>query len=289
MNLRRWLLLMTLPLHALHGADLPDLASVPPDLTLPPVSRGAPAPGIRAVQTTAGWGKTQVHHLLYLPTDWQPGGSYPVIVEYAGNGNYRNKYGDISEGTVEGSRLGYGMTGGKRFLWLCLPYVQIKDGVKSNAITWWGDIAETKRYCLATVRDVCARFGGDADRVILCGFSRGAIACNYLGLHDDEIAALWRGFVCHSHYDGVREGWPYPQADRASALKRLQRLKGRPQFITHEASTAATEAYLETTGIKGDFTFLPIPFRNHSDAWVLRDLPERRQLRAWLARVVAGG
>jgi hypothetical protein len=71
-------------------------------------------------------------------------------------------------------------------------------------------------------------------------------------------------------------------------LKRLQRLKGRPQFITHEGSTTATETYLKATGIKGDFTFLPIPFRNHSDACVLRDLPERRQLRAWLARVVAG-
>jgi hypothetical protein len=31
-------------------------------------------------------------------------------------------------------------------------------------------------------------FGGDASAVVLTGFSRGAIACGYLGMHDDETA-----------------------------------------------------------------------------------------------------
>jgi hypothetical protein len=44
--------------------------------------------------------------------------------------------------------------------------------------------------------------------------------------------------------------------------------------------------YVEGTGIRGDFTFRTIPFRNHSDQWVLRDLPERKALRDWLARVL---
>jgi hypothetical protein len=43
--------------------------------------------------------------------------------------------------------------------------------------------------------------------VFIAGFSRGAIACNFIGLRDDEIASLWCGFVVHSHYEGVRD-WP---------------------------------------------------------------------------------
>ncbi|MDZ4287163.1 MAG: hypothetical protein U0984_04350 [Prosthecobacter sp.] len=267
---------------------LPDLNGVSPDLAIPALSEGEAAAGKRVRQTTSGWEKTQVHHVLYLPTDWKAGSKLPVIVEYAGNGNYKNKYGDVSEGVVEGSRLGFGMSAGKGFIWLCLPYVEVKEGRKANAVLWWGDVEETKRYCLVTVKDICTRFGGDPQKVILCGFSRGSIGCNFIGLHDDEISRLWRGFVCHSHYDGVLEKWPYQGADRASALVRLKRLDGRSQFISHEGSTTATEDYLRETGVRGDFTFVPIPFRNHSDAWTLRDLPERKRLREWLNKVVGG-
>lgn len=261
---------------------LPDLRTVPADLTIPAVSEGPAEAGKRVRQTLAGWEGTAVHHLLYLPTDWKPGVTLPVFVEYAGNGGYKNAFGDVSEGTVEGSRLGYGVSGGRGMLWLCLPFVEQTEAGPRNATKWWGDVAETKRYCLAAVRDVCARYGGDARRVVLGGFSRGSIACNYIGLHDDEIASLWRAFVCHSHYDGVREKWPYGGADRAAALIRLARLKGRPQFISHEGTTQETETYLRGTGLVGDWTFVPLPFRNHSDAWVLRDLPERKRLRDWL-------
>lgn len=269
------------------AAELPDLSSVSPDLRVPPMVKESSAAGKRVRQTTQGWENTQVHHALYLPTDWNPGGKYPVLVEYAGNGGYRNKFGDISEGTVEGSNLGYGISAGKGFLWVCLPYVEIKDGPKTNATQWWGDVAETKRYCLETVRAICRDYGGDPEAIILCGFSRGSIACNYLGLHDDEIAKLWRAFVCYSHYDGVSTTWPYADADRPSALTRLKRLGHRPQFICMENSVGPIRNYLEQTGIMGNFTFLTTPFRNHHDAWILRDTPERRQLRAWVQQVLA--
>lgn len=264
---------------------LPDLRSIPPDLVIPTIMEVEPAAGRRVPQTTAGWEGTEVHHLLYLPRDWVAAKSFPVIVEYAGNGGYNNKHGDMSDGTVEGSRLGYGVSGGNGCLWLCLPFVEKVERRMRNATRWWGDLEETKRYCLATVREVCTRYGGDPARVVMAGFSRGSIGCNFLGLHDDEIARLWCGFICHSHYDGVRTGWPYPGADRESALVRLMRLKGRPQFISHEISVEPTETWLRSTGVQGDWTFVPLPFQNHSDAWVLRDLPERRRLREWFERV----
>jgi len=267
---------------------LPDLASIAPDLVVPAVEVAEPAAGRRVWQQAPSWENSGVRHTLYLPTDWRPDARLPVLVEWPGNGGYRNAYGDTCDGLPEGCRLGYGASGGRGFLWLCLPFVEPGSKGWRPATRWWGDVEASKRYCREAVRQACERFGGDPERVILCGFSRGSIACNHLGLHDDTIAGLWHAFVCHSHYDGVRT-WPYPDSDRASALQRLARLRGRPQFISQEGGgTAATEAWLRARGGEGDWTFVPLPFRNHSDAWVLRDLPERRQLRAWLARVLAG-
>jgi hypothetical protein len=278
---------MILLLAALLLQEPPDLSSVPPDLTTPPMTEGDPGAGRRVKQTSPGWEGSAVHHALYLPRDWKPGGRFPLIVEYAGNGNYRNAFGDVSRGTVDGSNLGYGLSGGDGFLWVCMPYVSVIAGRKENAVTWWGDVEETKRYCRKTVAFVCETFGGDPKKVVLAGFSRGAIGCNYLGLNDDEIAGLWRAFFTFSHYDGERTTWGYAGADRASALERLQRLKGRPQFISMEKSVEDLRSYVEGTGAKGDFTFQSIRFRNHSDQWVLRDIPERRAARAWLRNAIA--
>ncbi len=283
-----WLLLLTgvMPLEA----ALRDIREVPSDLAVPPLTEAVAGPGLRVRETHPDWRGTEVHHVLYLPANWTPDRRWPVLVEFAGNGPYRNNLGDVSTGRVEGSRLGYGLSGGRDHIWLCLPYL---DGSgRTNVTQWWGtrprhDPGPTLRHTRAVIDDVCRRFAGDTNRLVLCGFSRGAIACNYLGLHNDEIARLWRAFMPYSHYDGVRTSWPYPGADRESALKRLQRLAGRPQFICGEANNAfQTRAWLEATGIRGDFTFVGTGFRNHDDAWILRPSPARDQARRWLRRVL---
>lgn len=276
------ILCVPLVLSAARPVGLPDIKTAPADLTTPELTDGAAAAGRRVKQVAPEYKGTEVFHTLYLPTDWKPGqkSKYPVIVEYAGNGPYRNRYGDVSTGKVEGGNLGYGISGGKGFIWLCLPYVNSKK--KINQRQWWGDVEATVEYCKRTVPRICRRYGGDPSRVVLIGFSRGAVACNYIGLHDDEIAKLWRAFVPYSHYDGVRK-WGYKGSDRASALVRLKRLKGRPQFICMENSIDETRRYLKSTGVKGDFTFVVTPFRNHNDRWAHRDSPQRRQLRKWIA------
>jgi hypothetical protein len=265
-------------------ADLPDIRSVPADLVRPELSEGATSAGRRVRQSLPAYEGTAVYHVLYLPKDWRPGVLLPVIAEYAGNGNYRNEFGDVSEGIPEGSNLGYGISGGIGYIWLCLPYVNSEE--KRNQIQWWGDPAATAAYARDAVQMVCAKYGGDRRRILLAGFSRGSIGCNYIGLRDEATAEIWRGFVCYSHYDGVRL-WPYPGSDRESALVRLKRLKSRPQFICHEKSVDDTRAYLAGTGVRGDFSLHALPFRNHSDAWVLRNIPLRRTLRDWVARLMA--
>jgi len=156
---------------------------------------------------------------------------------------------------------------------------------KENAITWWGDIEATVDYCKQTIKHVCEEYGGDRSAVFIAGFSRGAIGCNYIGLHDDEIASLWRGFIAYSHYDGVRK-WKYAGSDRASAAIRLKRLGKRPQFICQELSLADTKKYLKQAYPNGNFTFQTINYRNHNDAWVLRNIVERKAVRNWFESVL---
>ena len=213
-----------------------DIETVPQDLITPPATNGAPAPGKRVKQVNREYAGSDVHHLLYLPTDWKGEKKYPVIVEYAGNA-YRT-----CPGTLEGSNLGFGISGGKGVIWVCMPFVDAKN--RMNSTIWWGDVEATVDYCKNTVRRICSENGGDSSAVFLAGFSRGAIACNYIGLHDDEIASLWRGFICHSHYDGV-DNWPYAESDRKAAARRIERLGNRPQFISNENDVNATQSYLK--------------------------------------------
>jgi hypothetical protein len=270
---------------AAHGTEPANLYDLAPDLTVPEMEEATPAPGLRTRAVTSGWERTMVYHALYLPRDWEAGQSYPVVVEYPGNGGFQNDLGDASDGSVEGAVLGYGLSGGVGYVWVCLPCIEsASDGVLQNDWKWWGDVEATKRYTIETVTEVCKLYGGDEAQVILCGFSRGAIATHYIGLHDDKISKLWQGFFCHSHFDGVR-AWPYPQSDSTSAKERLQRVNGRAIWISHELSTAATQDYLSRSGVSVNTTFVPIPFPNHSAGWLLRDLPERAQARGWLAKL----
>lgn len=182
-----------------------------------------------------------------------------------------------------------GLPEGRGSAWLCLPFLEAAPGETDAwrvARHWWGDRQATRRYCLEAVRGVIREFGLDGQKVTLAGFSRGAIGVHHVGLQDDEIASLWAAFLCHSHYDGVRR-WGQPEDDAASARARLARRGSRPEWISHEGSVAEIEAYLKGAGLPRESqTLVPLPFRNHSAAWVLRDLPERRQLREWYAGVI---
>ena len=287
----------------------PDICSVPPDLCLPHLSRDkgiveletdAGNAGQRLIQTIPKYRDTEIYHQLHLPLHWCPGLFYPVLIEYAGNGPYQNEYSDHCSGLLEDSKLGYGISAGYDFIWLCLPYLNQLG--TANVRRWWGDPpsydpTRTLDYCQRAIDWVCQHYGGDPGCLILTGFSRGAIACNYLGLHNDRIAQLWRAFIVYSHYDGVVESWEYPAADCDSALRRLSRLGTRPQFICHEVVTkkkgkssriglADTRDYLNRWAPQADLCFWETGFRNHNDSWILRPSPARTALRAWYAQVV---
>ncbi len=253
----------------------------------PQLTKGPPSPGKRVRQVAPEYTGTDVFHSLYLPTDWTPDKMYPILIEYTGN--KWDKSG--STGKIADANLGYGLTGGTGFIWVVLPCVE--QGRQENAVTWWGDLAATIDYCKVNVPRICAEFGGDPANVFLCGFSRGAIACNYLGLADDEIAKLWKGFITHDHYDGV-----FRVSDQASTLERLARLDGRPQLICSSTGTKTIKAYLQQNlGNLSNITFLDVPVsqmftipdgrvvHSHTDLWMSIDSKYRRQVRLWLRKL----
>lgn len=256
-----------------------EVFKIPRDLQTPAMIHDQPAAGKRVRHQLKRYENTEVYHALFLPENWIPDQTFPVIVEYAGNGPYQNSMGDRCSGLVEDCNLGYGISGGNDFIWICLPFVDPTH--QHNQRQWWGDIEESVLYCREAVQMVINEFGGEAENVFITGFSRGAIACHYIGLHDDEIAKLWAGFICHSHFDGVRN-WNYPGSDPASARRRLMRLKGRPVFISQEKSTKAIRDYLDKTEVAVNFELHTAPFQNHTDQWILREIPLRSTLRTWL-------
>jgi hypothetical protein len=200
-----------------------------------------------------------------------------------------------STGEVEDAGLGYGLSGGK-YIWVVLPFIS-KDGTE-NEVTWWGNASATVEYAKLNVKRIIQQFRADASAVFLCGFSRGAIAVNYIGLHDDEIASLWTAFITHDHYDGVKEWqkteWGSPlKRHRAEAAERLKRVGGRPYLVSQNGKGYGAEEFIRSVLLTADnFTFSNIDtqaifgeFPNqvtkarHTDRWLLR--PSKRRAATW--------
>jgi len=236
---------------------------------------GEPAPGKFVKQVAEEYRGTQVYHALYLPTNWRPGATYPVIVEYP-----PNKYRELA-GRVEECRLGFHQSGGRDFLWVAMPFVD--SAKKENAPWLWGDEKATADYCLTNLRRICERYGGDPSAVFLTGFSRGAIACGYIGLRDEAMADVWLAFLPHSHTDG---GAFTPKG----AKERLARTRGRPTFATYGSQDSGAPHSRKGIAILRELGFpfveRELPNLAHTDRWIEQDCPVRREMRAWMAGVL---
>ncbi len=283
------LLWVTTAAHVIEAEEFPDVRTVAEDLVPPRAEKATPGAG-RRVFLDAGrsvdGSASPVHAVLMLPKNWHPGAKWPVFAELPGNGGYRDPRGDQCTGRPEDCCLGYGLTAGEDWIWLCLPFLN-GDGSRL-AETWWGegpqyDSRASMMFWETVLDQVCNQYGGDPSCMVLAGFSRGAIAVNAIGLRESEFADRWKAFFPNSHYDGVRK-WPFPDSDRSSARQRLNRLAGRPQLISGEGNQVdETRRYLLETG--ADLTniqFLPTGFCNHTDRWALRPCASRDVARKWL-------
>ncbi|RMF94236.1 MAG: carboxypeptidase regulatory-like domain-containing protein [Planctomycetota bacterium] len=262
---------------------------------VPPMEEGPPAPGKRVKVVPPEYAGTEVYYSLYLPTGYRRGEQHPVIVEYTGN--YFPLSG--STGEVKDANLGYAIAEHLNAIWLVMPYV---EGDRS-VVRWWGSERETIEYALTNIRRVCETYGGNPAEVFLCGFSRGAIAANYLGLYNDEIADVWLGFFAHDGMDGVRNFWKNEISTdtlRRQAEERLRRLRGRAELVTQHGSLASIAAYLEENDrrVYGEFTLISVPIESiipdipnddvphpHTDKWLLYDSEYSARVFRWFDAV----
>jgi hypothetical protein len=165
-------------------------------LVVPTMEESTPSAGKRVRYKLSP--DTNLYSALYLPTNWEQGKKYPVIVEYNGNVFYSvNCY---STGLPEDCVMGFGDSQGQDFIWISMPFVSA-NGL-SVEVNGWGSADLTKNYTLDVIRKVCENYGGDPSGVFISGFSRGAIATGFIGLRDDEIADTWIGFHATQHTDG---------------------------------------------------------------------------------------
>lgn len=244
-------------------------------IDVPTVEDSAPAPGKRVRYRPSGEEKSSIYSVLNLPEDWQPGRKYPMIVEFPGNIFFTPFC--YSTGLPDQCVIGYGMTQGKGAICLGMPFVNRAIGkVVENG---WGHADDTTDYVLRTVAEVCEKFGGDRGNIVLTGFSRGAIACGYIGLRNDEIASLWKGFHACQHYDGG--GWN--GATLQGAFKRAARFKGQSVFQT-DNSRDPYQSVMEAMQTK--VTWAQSGLGAHSTAMFLDDRPSTRQLREWFWQLV---
>jgi hypothetical protein len=258
------------------SGELPEWKRPPGRLDVPDVEIGPPAAGKRVRYQLEGDAGTGIYSVLNLPEDWRPGKKYPVVVEYPGNIFFVPAC--YSSGLPDQCVIGYGMTKGRGAICLGLPFVDRAS--KSPVENSWGNPDDTVDHALRMVAEVCARFGGDRENIVLTGFSRGALACGYIGLRNDRIAGLWKGIHACQHYDG--DGWN--GATMAGALERATRFKGLAVFQT-DNSQSKFQAVMDA--MKTDVTWVDSGLGAHATAMFLDDRPSTRQLREWFRALVA--
>jgi len=75
---------------------------------------------------------------------------------------------------------------------MSLPFIDRAAGtIVENG---WEYLDENGDYAVSAVEQMGQSGGGDRGNIVLTGFSRGAIACGFIGLRNDQIASLWMTF-----------------------------------------------------------------------------------------------
>ncbi len=250
----------------------------PGRLEVPPVEDAPPAPGRRVRFRPSGTEETDLYAILHLPEGWEAGKSFPVVAEFPGNLFFTP--GCYSTGRPEQCVIGFGMTRGRGAICVGLPFVDPAGGTVAEHA--WGDPDATADYAVRIIDEVCERYGGDRENLVLTGFSRGAIACGYIGLRNDRIASLWKGFHACQHYDG--DGWQ--GATLEGALERAKRFRGRSVFQT---DNSPREFQVVMDAMNAEVVWAQSGLGAHATAMFLDDRASTRRLRQWFADLTSTG
>jgi hypothetical protein len=249
-------------------------------LEIPDMTDGSPAPGRRVRYRLAADAKNEIYCALYLPPDWKPGKRYPVIAEFPGNIFYSAKA-CWSTGRPEQCQMGYGMSSGTGAIWVSLPFVDRKNEEIAESGFGSNKGEDTTAHTLAVIKDICRNWGGDRENLFLCGFSRGSIACGYIGLRNDKISKLWKGIVGCQHYDGSN----WRESNMEDAVQRAPRFSGKAIFQV-DNSQEKYQPVVDATDPSVKWTWTRSALGYHATAMFLDDRPAMKQLRPWFRNLV---
>jgi predicted esterase len=241
-------------------------------LTVPEIEEGSPEAGKRVKIYLSEY--PEAYYVLFLPYNFTDTIKIPIIFESPGN-----VYQEISNGLPDSACLGYGISFGMDYIWVGVPFI---DNTGSILRSYWGkdDPLSTVNFWLAVLNDLNARFRIDNDKIILSGFSRGAVSTSYIGNYNDEISSKWAAYFAHSHFDGCCQTLLGNTDERIS---RIQKKKVLISVGGHDIAKKCSRGSYERL-LKGgyDVTYIEVPDLDHSPFWILENSESAQKARDWL-------
>jgi len=240
-------------------------------LTVPEVEEGVSFPGKRVRVYLPEY--PEAYYVLLLPYNYTDRIKLPVIFESPGNPCLKG-----SDGLPDTSCLGYGICHGIDYIWVCVPFVTNTGSILRS---YWGkDPLSTVSFWLAVLDDLNSKFRIANDKIVLAGFSRGAVSTSYIGNYNDEISSKWCAYFAHSHFDGCC------QTLLGSSDERINRIQKKKVLITvgeKDIAKKCSQGAYEKLIKKGcSATYIEVPDLKHSPSWILEDSESAYKAREWL-------
>jgi hypothetical protein len=239
-------------------------------LIVPKIEEGIPEAGKRVKIHLPEY--PEAYYILFLPYNFTHTAQFPIIFESPGN-----IYNEISDGLPDSACLGYGISFGMDYIWVCVPFIDDQGIIVTR---WYGDNPlSSVNFWLAVLDDLNSRLSVAKDKIILSGFSRGAIGVCCIGNYNDEIASKWSAYFAHSHFDGCCI--PIPGLDM-----RLNRIGKKKVLITvgenDLAKGCSKEAYEKLLRKGHAVSYIEVPSLEHSPFWILENSESAENARNWL-------
>ena len=247
-------------------------------LTFPEVEEGIPKPGKLVKVYLQEY--PEAYYVVFLPYNYTEGAKFPVIFESPANGYPRELP------FYEGLFLGYGISRGIDYILVSVPCVDTTGQILKSS--WGKDPLSTVNFWLAVLHDLSAKFHIFEDRIILAGFSRGAVSTSYIGNYNNEIKSKWCAYFAYAHFDGCC------QTCLGDPDKRIKRINGRKVLIAvgenDTAKKCSKEAYLKLKAYGFPATYIEhhdihtdkCLNLSHNPFWILEDSEPAQKAREWL-------
>jgi len=233
----------------------------------PPIEVGYPEPGKRITVFIDDY--PEAPYVLFLPYNYHEGRKLPVIMESL-----------CIFLTTEDAVLGYGLSKGMNCIWVTVPYVDDEGKLSS-----WNYPECTVKYWLAVLEDLNNKFAIDNSKIVIAGFSLGAMTTSYIGNWNNEISSKWSGYFAYAHFDDCC----FQQ--QGNFNERILRIKDRKVFLVAGGKDSARRCSIKSyykliqKGILVDY--MEVPDAIHCPYWILEDSKYTENARQWLNSIIS--